>query len=250
MYGDDGLFAGNEFVVIMDPDKFGSLGIRMHPDKSGWVKRDGKWLKPLKFLGMIYDGEKDEWRADTRGRAANPAKKRKATESSKLATGFMRRYLALSGYGEAIERVLPTPAGFPDWRSAPEHIQHLAFGFSHGLLGSRGRPSTVLSNQHPVREDKQRFHSSSVLTSHPSDGCGFDPREIELESGELLRWFTSADGEVCKAITWRPLTQLAIDIAEDWKSICESSNFGFVMSRAYTGRRNVGEDGEIIQNFK
>jgi hypothetical protein len=42
MYGDDGLFAGNEFVVIMDPDKFGSLGIRMHPDKSGWVKRDGK----------------------------------------------------------------------------------------------------------------------------------------------------------------------------------------------------------------
>jgi len=30
------------------------------------VKRDGKWLKPLKFLGFIYDGVKDKLSSQTR----------------------------------------------------------------------------------------------------------------------------------------------------------------------------------------
>jgi hypothetical protein len=35
-------------------------------DKTGWVKKDGKWLKPLKFLGLEYDGVKDTLTANTR----------------------------------------------------------------------------------------------------------------------------------------------------------------------------------------
>jgi hypothetical protein len=35
-------------------------------EKCGYVKYDDKWLKPLKFLGLTYDGEKDELYASTR----------------------------------------------------------------------------------------------------------------------------------------------------------------------------------------
>jgi hypothetical protein len=40
------------------------FGIEYNWEKSGWVKKDGKWLKPLKFLGLSYDGE--IWKAETR----------------------------------------------------------------------------------------------------------------------------------------------------------------------------------------
>jgi hypothetical protein len=45
---------------------FSKFGIRISPAKSGWVKRDGIWLKPLKFLGLVYDGQLDKLQASTR----------------------------------------------------------------------------------------------------------------------------------------------------------------------------------------
>lgn len=38
----------------------------LHPEKSGWVKKDGVWLKPLKFLGLVYDGLSDVLYSDTK----------------------------------------------------------------------------------------------------------------------------------------------------------------------------------------
>lgn len=60
-YADDPVFFGDKDFHIRDsPDE----GIVIHPEKSGWVKRDGVWLKPLKFLGLEFDGE--TLRANTR----------------------------------------------------------------------------------------------------------------------------------------------------------------------------------------
>jgi hypothetical protein len=42
------------------------MGIDIHPEKSGWVKKDGKWLKPLKFLGLVFDGRTNSFQAETR----------------------------------------------------------------------------------------------------------------------------------------------------------------------------------------
>lgn len=33
--------------------------------KSGWVKKE-EWLKPLRFLGLEYDGQSDQLRSQTR----------------------------------------------------------------------------------------------------------------------------------------------------------------------------------------
>jgi len=52
LYADDGLIACDDKPIITDP----VVGIEENAAKSGWVKRDGKWLRPLKFLGMEYVG--------------------------------------------------------------------------------------------------------------------------------------------------------------------------------------------------
>lgn len=53
-YADDGLFYGNKkFKVQDDPES----GIIIKPEKSGWIKWNGVWKKPLKFLGLVYDGK-------------------------------------------------------------------------------------------------------------------------------------------------------------------------------------------------
>jgi len=63
-YADDPIFYGDKEFVIRDRPH---VGINLHPDKSGWVKRDGIWIKELKFLGIIYDPVKKSIRA-----ASNP----------------------------------------------------------------------------------------------------------------------------------------------------------------------------------
>jgi len=35
-------------------------------EKSGEIKTAGVWKKVLKFLGLVYDGDKDQLRAETR----------------------------------------------------------------------------------------------------------------------------------------------------------------------------------------
>jgi hypothetical protein len=53
-YADDTL-AWSEDEFVCTPNK--ESGIVIHEEKSGWVKKHGKWLKPLKFLGLTFDGE-------------------------------------------------------------------------------------------------------------------------------------------------------------------------------------------------
>lgn len=53
-YADDALFYGDiasEKEILKDSP---SQGFKMNLEKSGWVKREGSWLKPLKFLGMSW----------------------------------------------------------------------------------------------------------------------------------------------------------------------------------------------------
>jgi hypothetical protein len=49
-----------------ETEEMKKLNIKYAPEKSGWVKKEGEWVKELKFLGLVYNGERDELRADTR----------------------------------------------------------------------------------------------------------------------------------------------------------------------------------------
>jgi hypothetical protein len=54
---------GPAFAWCLDTEE---TGIEVSWEKSAPIKRNGIWLKPLKFLGLVYDPFKDELRANTR----------------------------------------------------------------------------------------------------------------------------------------------------------------------------------------
>lgn len=62
-YADDPIFYGDKDFKIKDNP---GIGLEMHPEKSAWVKRDGRWIKTLKFLGLEYDGHTDILYANTK----------------------------------------------------------------------------------------------------------------------------------------------------------------------------------------
>jgi hypothetical protein len=65
-YADDGLFYSNSYESLSgwleraffsgpsSPESFGYYNIHLATDKSGWIRKEGEWLKPLKFLGLVY----------------------------------------------------------------------------------------------------------------------------------------------------------------------------------------------------
>jgi hypothetical protein len=59
MYADDGLIFGKTEEAIEEVKKlFEPTKIQLNKSKSGWIKREGTWLKEIKFLGLTYkDGE-------------------------------------------------------------------------------------------------------------------------------------------------------------------------------------------------
>jgi hypothetical protein len=87
-YADDGLFYGDDKLkdLVADRERLSGLpeqsevpegklsenmpmiaaGCRFNYEKSGWVRKDGKWLKPLKFLGAVYDGITNTMSSKTR----------------------------------------------------------------------------------------------------------------------------------------------------------------------------------------
>jgi len=52
-YADDGILYSDHDFVAMPNAKMRDLGVEYADEKSSWVKREGKWLKPLKFLGLL-----------------------------------------------------------------------------------------------------------------------------------------------------------------------------------------------------
>jgi hypothetical protein len=55
-YADDGILydltdASPEEILQFPPES----GIKVNYDKSRWIRKDGEWLRPLKFCGMIFD---------------------------------------------------------------------------------------------------------------------------------------------------------------------------------------------------
>lgn len=57
-YADDWIAMSKKKFALEDVrcEEMEKAGIELNLEKSGFVKYDGKWLKPLKFLGLEYDG--------------------------------------------------------------------------------------------------------------------------------------------------------------------------------------------------
>jgi len=65
MYADDGIFYSSKKFSAEDVRRwFSGLGLPLSEDKCCWVRENYAWARPLKFLGMSFDGS--SYRAATR----------------------------------------------------------------------------------------------------------------------------------------------------------------------------------------
>jgi hypothetical protein len=62
MYADDGIIFGHP---KFNSPEYQEAGIILNEKKSSWVKKDGVWLKPLKFCGIVYDWKTNTWTSRT-----------------------------------------------------------------------------------------------------------------------------------------------------------------------------------------
>jgi hypothetical protein len=65
MYADDG-FIFSEEELFFDDSEWESWGVKFNYKKVHEIKRDGRWIKPFKFLGLEFNGESNQLRANTR----------------------------------------------------------------------------------------------------------------------------------------------------------------------------------------
>lgn len=65
-YADDPVFFGDSEFEIK---ACGPANQEISKEKSNWIKKDGVWLTPLKFLGIEYDGKANTLSAKTRNGA-------------------------------------------------------------------------------------------------------------------------------------------------------------------------------------
>lgn len=69
MYADDGIKYGkglSDKLVSQITNAMWKAGVIYKEKKCRWVKKDGKWLEPLKFCGLEYDGKTGILSANTR----------------------------------------------------------------------------------------------------------------------------------------------------------------------------------------
>jgi hypothetical protein len=72
MYMDDGLIVGNKSSFVERSIRsfkrgIGKMGVEIAEEKSGWIKRDGKWqVDKFKFLGLEYHHKTDQLVSRTR----------------------------------------------------------------------------------------------------------------------------------------------------------------------------------------
>lgn len=92
-YADDGLIFSNEPLTHEINNKMREANIHIAENKSGYVKYEGNWLKVLKFLGITYDGTKDQLAADTRnGSKLIMDKEDLIQEFNKRETGYEEKF--------------------------------------------------------------------------------------------------------------------------------------------------------------
>lgn len=66
MYADDGVIYGKDLPNDPFPEEVKPANITVNQNKSGWIRRKGKWLQELKFLGLVYNPFTRKFQAKTR----------------------------------------------------------------------------------------------------------------------------------------------------------------------------------------
>lgn len=155
MYMDDGLIFANtlpelERVKEQFKKNMELVGVELAPEKSGWIKATGEWMKEVpKFLGLSYLPKEDNLMSNTRG---GTRMKFPATPDWDNLKAILERNpeLTLSGVRSKFDKLINTKA--------------YEAGLAHGFLGCM------------------------IAEACYRDAPSLDERKQDIEYGKLLAW--------------------------------------------------------------
>jgi len=129
-YSDDVIVASDNDTWVPDIS-VSHQGIHESKEKSFWVKKEGKFLKPLDFCGLRYDGDLNQICANTRS-----GSKLQLKDVDGLVPMVVYRYITpdLTGHKDMDKNVKPEPKtsnwemSWRSWKTPEQILKHKVFG--------------------------------------------------------------------------------------------------------------------------
>lgn len=165
MYMDDGLLYGEISDKLLFNFKLSCIleGTEVSDEKSGWIKRNGKWLKPLKFLGIEYDPRTETIRGATRN-GSNFEVKVNQEELKEVLAKARSSYQESKEFFFDVEK-MPLPKTF---------VKHDMLGFVMAVMYNNGKLVHKESNEKVkrnsvlglLRKQTNTFNASSIALAN------------------------------------------------------------------------------------
>lgn len=234
MYADDSV---DFSMQPIDKDIPKDTGIIINETKSGYVKWAGKWLKPLKFLGLTFDGQ--QFRASTR-------------KGSTLPLTFREKLLLY-----IIDRFPPETSNFEDQVAWLKQVLLTTFPetrLKEIISEFDNKTHTVeIILEYLLKEAEQQ--GTDIRTLFPKDTVSPPKtmeakiqREIDDQADmDLLDYSPLGSENKPKRINSQKSAARLEESGDiqSWERIFKSKFIGFVQSRLYGGKWNQ----PIVQNF-
>lgn len=230
MYADDGMFYG---TVPESIGKTSSLmerfGLSFAADKSSWVKKDGIWLKPLKYLGLIYDP------------FAKPGGELRAATRKGATLAFDKEVLIVE-----LMEILQKESEKNKVKAAKRGKAH--FYQSSAEVGESKLAYRIYKYCKKVVD--KIFHTSIGGESSINDNLLFLESDIYVNRLKTLAptWYTYLQEYISDKFLSISVSEMENPISSQefsWELLVKSKQFGFVQSRLYQNSWN----SEVEQDF-
>lgn len=216
MYADDGLWYSDSPIIVPEPeselagDWEHESGVKLHPGKSGFVKKDGVWLKPLKFLGLSYDGTTDTLSGATRN-------------GSKLELPMeFRLWMAENDSPMLPKWCLPSPGERKSNRKNSDDVEHLlerlcdmhATGISWEDLAKNSLLGFAISRMYMGDINLEKIQQNFELTHIPKSWLAWVQAPQAVKSLVRRTWYLETKEQIENKILYKGLTgsQLSEDL--------------------------------------
>ncbi|KDN33315.1 hypothetical protein RSAG8_13594, partial [Rhizoctonia solani AG-8 WAC10335] len=230
MYADDGMFYGTVPESIGKTSQLMErFGLSFAADKSSWVKKDGIWLKPLKYLGLIYDP------------FAKPGGELRAATRKGATLAFDKEVLIVE-LMEILQK-----------ESEKQKVKAAKRGKAHFYQSSAEVGESKLAYRiykHCKKVVDKIFHTSIGDESTINDNLLLLESDIYVNRLKNLAptWYTYLQEYISDKFLTIRVSEMENPISSQefsWELLVKSKQFGFVQSRLYQNSWN----SEVEQDF-
>jgi hypothetical protein len=239
-YADDGLiysdwnsFEMEDYINRFVVPKYAQWGINFNLSKSGWVKRDGEWLTPLKFVGLTWDsnqeasdGTRGVLRASTRKGATLVFDKEQALMDYSKVIGSQpeRERVQNAIFYEGTRELGETRKFNRVWQEFKGYMSRHSLEWLHNNQTSNlAKIKDVLQNKYSIL-----LQGSSFI-------------EYESKVNSLINKYINKDSE--KGV-------ITINSEFEWSTVISNKCFGYILARLYCNSWGQSVKQDFTLDFK